>query len=315
MKKHTFSIGLFLGCWMAVVTPGLHGQETGAPSLISYQGKLVQANGSPYADGSHAVTFRLYDAPTGGTLIWGATYTVPVAGGVFSVALGAPGGTAVAGAAVNDLRFAFGASNRYLELTVAGEPLLPRQQMNSVPFALSSANGNPSGTVIAFAGDSAPAGWVLCDGRSLDGALPENKALHAVIGTRYGVDGAKFRVPDLRGRTVIGTGQGDTWNGTGGATNWALATKFGAEKHQMTVAEMPSHNHGVNDPGHSHSTQSARGGWGFLFGFDGQNQGGGASGRVPTNHVTTGITIQNSGNDQPHNNMQPSLVLNYIIKL
>jgi microcystin-dependent protein len=121
----------------------------------------------------------------------------------------------------------------------------------------------------------------------------------------------------MRGRTAIGTGQGDTWSGIGGATNWLLGQKFGAERHQMSIAEMPSHNHGVNDPGHSHlMTVSA-----FIHGnFHATNQGSlsqtNINGHSPrTEHVTTGISIQNRGNDQPHNNMQPSLVLNYIIKL
>ena len=175
----------------------------------------------------------------------------------------------------------------------------------------------PPGTVVPFAGANVPIGWALCNGQTLDGSQPQNAGLFAAIGLSYGGTGTNFNVPDLRGRTVIGTGQGDTWTGAGGSTDWLLGVKFGAEKHVMSIGEMPSHNHGVNDPGHSHKATVSN----FLGGaFYATNQSSQSANHFPsqapnTSHNTTGITIQNTGGGQPHNNMQPSLVLNYIIKL
>lgn len=88
------------------------------------------------------------------------------------------------------------------------------------------------------AGGPYPAGWLLCDGSEYEmSAYPE---LHAVVGTMYcpgpcsGV--TKFAVPDMRGRTVVHKG--------GTALNTAIATVVGAETHTLTAAQMPFHQHG-----------------------------------------------------------------------
>jgi microcystin-dependent protein len=81
----------------------------------------------------------------------------------------------------------------------------------------------------------------------------------------------------------------------------------------MTVAEMPEHNHDVNDPGHAHETNGKHNistGGGFIALSDDN-----LNGRRSVRSSVTNITILPRGGNQPHNNMQPSLVLNYIIKL
>jgi microcystin-dependent protein len=94
----------------------------------------------------------------------------------------------------------------------------------------------PTGTMLDFAGATAPTGFVLCDGTSYatTGAMA---ALFAVIGYTYGGSGANFNVPDARGRATVGAGQGS------GLTNRALAAVGGEEGHVLTAAELASHTH------------------------------------------------------------------------
>jgi len=181
------------------------------PSLISYQGRLVTAAGTAVSDGTHEVLFSIHDATVDGNLIWAGLYDVTVLDGRFSIFLGAAGKPLPAGLSpkVNDLGFAFtgGDGNRFLEIKVGNfPPLLPRQLMGSVPYAVTSANGSPPGTVVAFFGPEAPVGWVFCDGAS----YPETgnyARLFSVIGRSCGGSESEntFRVPDLRGRFLRGT--------------------------------------------------------------------------------------------------------------
>jgi len=109
---------------------------------------------------------------------------------------------------------------------------------------------NPVGMVIDFAGTSPPSGWLMCNGQAY--LQTQYPALFAVIGGYYGWSGAyggsnTFNVPDCRGRTTVGVGKG------AGLTNRGLGGKGGEENHVLSLAELPSHNHGINDPGHAHS--------------------------------------------------------------
>ena len=106
------------------------------------------------------------------------------------------------------------------------------------------------GFIADFGGYWPPAGWLVCDGQAYSRAT--YAALYAALGASYSPwgqgDGATtFNVPDLRGRTSIGSGQGP------GLSNYGLGGKAGEENHVMSYSEMPYHTHGVNDPGHAHS--------------------------------------------------------------
>jgi len=114
--------------------------------------------------------------------------------------------------------------------------------------------GVPVGTVVTFAGSSAPTNWVLCYGQEL--AIASYGALYAVVSTAYGdltngsggVGTSHFRVPDLRGRTTAGV---DNMGGSDAARlDWAntLGTASGAQTHTLEETEIPSHLHTVNPP-------------------------------------------------------------------
>jgi len=95
----------------------------------------------------------------------------------------------------------------------------------------------PTGMIVGFAGPSLPAGWLDCDGAAVSRVFYSE--LFAVIGVTWGPgDGVNtFNVPDLRGRTILGVGDG------AGLTPRTLAEAGGAEDHQLTVAELPAHSH------------------------------------------------------------------------
>lgn len=101
----------------------------------------------------------------------------------------------------------------------------------------------PPGTVMYSLSTSMGEGWLLADGSEVSRTVYAN--LFTAVGTRYGDgDGSTtFTLPDLRGRSLIGAGQGN------GLTNRDInAVNVGEERHLQTVAEMPAHTHGFNGP-------------------------------------------------------------------
>jgi microcystin-dependent protein len=115
-------------------------------------------------------------------------------------------------------------------------------------------------------------------------------------------------VPRLASRALVSAGNGS------GLSGWALGLAVGEENHVLTGAEMPTHTHGVTDPGHSHTYQTnsnnANGSLnvgGASFMFNDVTQSTGLS--------LTSISIQNAGSGAAHNNLQPSSALNVMIKL
>jgi microcystin-dependent protein len=140
-------------------------------------------------------------------------------------------------------------------------------------------------------------GWLKCDGTAV--SRTDYSDLFDSIGTAFGSGDGEFtfNLPDARGRVLgaIGTGAG--------LTARSLGDTVGAETHTLTTGEMPTHNHGVTDPGHTHSYQNQAGDngpAGFTDGADNDeyNQTTGSS--------TTGITVNNAGGGGAHNNMQPT---------
>ena len=158
----------------------------------------------------------------------------------------------------------------------------------------------PPGTVTAFAGSTAPSGWLLCDGQSY--LISTYRDLYNAIGTTYGGYGQSFQVPDLRGRFPVGKDTG---------TFATLGGKGGEEKHTLTVSEMPAHQHSMNETVYM-DTQVRSGTQIFLN----DNTSGGRwlstkrHDRLEISDIASGAT----GGNQPHNNLPPYISLNFIIK-
>jgi microcystin-dependent protein len=165
----------------------------------------------------------------------------------------------------------------------------------------------PPSTILEYAGSALPAGggFLWCDGAAY--SRTTYAALFAAIGSTYGAgDGSTtFNVPDKRGRTSIGAGQG------AGLTNRVLAAKGGEETHQLTIAELAAHTHTVASHAHqvgSNSFTYAAGGSGHVY--SATNAPGGAA----WNSGNTAPSTNSIGSDGAHNTMPPFLALNYIIK-
>lgn len=163
------------------------------------------------------------------------------------------------------------------------------------------------GTIFPYAGISAPDSFMLCDGSELD--VNEYADLFNVIGYTYGGSGDVFKIPDLRGMTLIGSGAFDYKDAVTGETKtkiYAVGQTGGEAEHTLTVDEMPGHSHNVvssADAARLVLNQSGVGGASYAFA---DNLGNG--------HYSTWIT-DTMGGDQAHNNMPPYMVLNYIIKV
>jgi microcystin-dependent protein len=163
------------------------------------------------------------------------------------------------------------------------------------------------GEVKAYAGSSAPNGYLLCDGTAVSRTTYAN--LFTVIGTTYGAgDGSTtFNVPNLKGRVVLCVGD----SGTAGHTNHALASSGGEEAHTLTTNEIPSHTH--NGPNHSHSYGDTTGTTLVVQSGSGATVVNQAGNTLLTGAAGTGATTS-TGGSVGHNTLPPYLTLNYIIR-
>lgn len=144
------------------------------------------------------------------------------------------------------------------------------------------------GEILIVAFNFAPRGWASCNGQLL--AINQNQALFSVLGTTYGGNGTTtFALPDFRGRSPIHWGDSTT-----------LGEKSGEENHTLILSEIPQHGHVLSLP-----MSQIRGAGTQVVGL----QKVGVTGSSDT------ITVAPSGSSQPHNNMPPYLVLNFIIAL
>lgn len=202
----------------------------------------------------------------------------------------------------------------------------------------------PTGMVAPFAGAVAPEGWLPCDGREV--SRTEYAALFAAIGTAYGEgDGAAtFALPDLRGRTAAGlddmggTAAGRLTGRAGGVDGTALGAAGGAETHALAEAEIAEHSHGAGSYGgraegttesggaHTHNL-SRRAGSGTNSGQTyrltpsgdgGNSRDATASAGAHAHGFSAELSLTGrsaaAGGGEAHNNVQPTLVLNYIVK-
>jgi len=221
----------------------------------------------------------------------------------------------------------------------------------------------PVGTINAYAGSTAPSGWLLCYGQGVD--TTTYASLFSVIGYTYGGSGATFNIPDLRGR--VPAGLDDIGGSDAGRLDLAnvLGTTAGAQKHTLTTTELASHTHagpshdhtfttGNQSASHTHSgntgnisanhshamyfTGSANGdvnnvnanfgAWqnGFwrqanMAGPNSNHTHAFTTGNQSASHTHSGTTAASgtddtgaTGGGDAHNNMQPTILTNYIIK-
>ncbi len=171
------------------------------------------------------------------------------------------------------------------------------------------------GQISMFAGNFAPRGWAFCDGQLL--AISQNSALFSILGTTYGGDGrTTFALPDLRGRVPMHKGHGP------GLSNRPLGVKIGSETNSISILQMPSHTHNATTTGNTQINVSTENG--EESSPNGQYIASGNNIFVdsPTPNAylagvssNTTTTIQNTGANQPINNIQPSIAINYIIAL
>jgi microcystin-dependent protein len=151
----------------------------------------------------------------------------------------------------------------------------------------------------------APKGWAFCDGQILP--LSQNTALFSLLGTTYGGDGkSNFALPNMQGNVPMHPGQGP------GLSLHDLGETGGSETVTLLESEIPSHSHGimaainpalVASPGPTVSIAHSRGGNAYQS-------------NVTQNLMNLAdVTIAPAGGDQPHNNMQPYLTLNFCIAL
>lgn len=154
--------------------------------------------------------------------------------------------------------------------------------------------GTPTGTIMQYAGATAPSSWLLCQGQAV--SRTGYAALFAVTGTAYGAgDGSTtFNVPNLQGRVPVGLQTSDADFNTLGKTG-------GAKTHTLTTAQIPAHQHFLDQDG---------GNVGYAEGSTNVRFSVGFSNTRGSSTLVTGHT----GGGEAHNNIQPYLVLNYIIK-
>lgn len=209
-------------------------------------------------------------------------------------------------------------------ITNLGAPVL---DSDAVSLGFASAL-SPVGVIVDFAGDNAPVGWLLCFGQEVNRST--EAALFAVLGIKFGAGNGSttFNLPDLRGR--IGVGK-DNMGGTGaervtaagsGIDGNTVGAAGGVQAVVLTLDQIPAHAHGGETseaPAHTHDiTANTRYGADPSGGVGGWDVGDRTTGTQSKTSTPSGAhkhIIPSQGGGLAHNNMQPSIVINKIIRV
>ena len=153
------------------------------------------------------------------------------------------------------------------------------------------------GEIRMFAGNFAPAGWSFCNGALIP--IDQNPTLFQLIGTTYGGDGqTTFALPNLQSRVPIHVGPG-----------FALGQSGGTESVTLTTSQIPAHSHvpqcfaaGGNQPGPGNGVWASSTPATYF-------------GDTAPSTALAASAIGSAGGSQPHDNMIPFLVINFILSL
>lgn len=206
---------------------------------------------------------------------------------------------------------------------IQGTPYTALYNNSDAVWYLSNFYGNPYNIPLAggmdYWGATAPnSSFVFPIGQAI--SRTTYSALFAIMGTTHGLgDGSTtFNLPDKRGRVsaAVDGGAGRLTDAVAGFDG--LGEAGGAQTHTLTTAELASHSHGVTDTGHTHTTSPLgmispnTAPLGVVVGINPSSSGAFA---MVSSSNTTGISINNAGSGSAHNNVQPTIVCNYIIRI
>jgi microcystin-dependent protein len=239
--KTKYFIALLL---LTTLCNGLFGQT----KSFSYQGYAIDGNGLPIAATPINARFTIYDKDNPAVKYEEEQSLTTDMFGIFSALVGQ-------GSVFNNMSLA---SRDYwmrveVKKAIGGTySTVSDARFQSVPYAKSADNGVAAGFILQYAGTTAPAGWLLCDGSAV--SRTTYAGLFAVIGTSYGAGNGSttFNLPNLKSKIPAGYYASDA--------DFNLMGKTGGAKTQtLTAAQLPAHNHGVGSlsaasgGSHSHS--------------------------------------------------------------
>ena len=305
------------------------------PAEFSYQGVLRDTNDAPMT-GNQTVQLRLYDVPTGGTELWGRTYSVLLdANGLFNIEVSDTTGTKIDSASTATLDPIFARPNAtvYIGLTVVGSSgeIKPRQKLLPVPFSA------VAGNVSRASGNFTVAGRLTAQSAEFTGNLTATNVsvTESVVATSLHVDGDAIVGGDLRvtgtisgfgtvpiGGIIMWSGEATKlpsgWflcngsNGTPdlrnrfvvgagtGSSSYPVGKTGGAEKVTLKKDEIPSHSHMFSSAGASFAgaLRTDRN-WFYYTGA--------------TSYTNT-LTTATAGSGQAHENLPPYYALCFIMR-
>ena len=178
----------------------------------------------------------------------------------------------------------------------------------------------PIGSMFDYWGSSLPDNFLWCNGSEYDGAPASiHRPLFYKIGNTYNTGGETpgyFRTPDIRGRATAGKdnmGVGAANRLINQITGTILGASGGSENHILILGQLPSHTHDTEDLGHNHPFRLST----VLVNLSTPTlnySDYGAANYPPINSATTGISTYSEGLSEAHNNLQPCVVCNCIIR-
>lgn len=189
---------------------------------INYQGKLMQPDGSPVADGVYSMTFAIYDVPAGGTALWSEPNpNVHVKNGLFSVLLGS---------IVNLPANIFDNPSRFFGVAVGGDPeMTPRQQIAQVPFAVKATTADRA-AVAGTVDDGAVTNEKIADyavtaSKLMDSAVITSKLADGAVISDKLADGSVSAAKIAEGAVAAANlAQSQPWNTPSLQNGWANYT-------------------------------------------------------------------------------------------